>query len=389
MDLSFSEEQNMLQESVSRLVRDHYSFQRRQQRLEDGEDLWLRFAELGWLAVPFGEDQGGIGGSAVDVGIVMEGIGRALAVEPYLPHMLASQLLARLAPEPLRDRYLSPALSGDCRLALAFIEAGGRYCPWFCATSASESRGGYQINGAKDLVPGGQSADAYLVIARSHGDTRDRHGLSLFLVEREHPGLQVRRLRTNDAAGAVQLTFENLRLGAGARLGDADQVWPELEHTLDLGAVYQAWEAVGAMAALSEVTLDYLKTRKQFGRPLGANQALQHRMVDLFIAVEEARSSALCAALAMDTDDADERRRNVSLSKIAVDRCARLVGQEAVQLHGAMGVTDELSVGHYFKRLTAIIASFGDSEWHARRIHRLDTASLSSSSQPARSQSWN
>lgn len=390
MDLNFSEEQNMLKDSVARWVRDQYSFQHRQQRLADGDaDLWPSFAELGWLAIPFSEDQGGIGGGAVDVGIVMEGLGRALAVEPYLPHLLACQLLARLAPAPLKERYLPAALSGECRLALAFIEAGGRYCPWFCATTASEKEGGYIIDGGKDWVPGGQHADVYLVIARTTGDVRDSDGLSLFLVDREHPNLRVRSVRSNDAIGAAQLRFEGIELNADARLGDADNIWPELEHTLDLGVVYQCWEAVGAMAALCDETLEYLKTRKQFGRPLAANQALQHRMVDVFIAVEEARSSALRAALAMDTDDTDERRRNVSLSKIAVDRCARLVGQEAVQLHGAMGVTDELSVGHYFKRLTAITATFGDSEWHARRVHRLDTADLSSASQPARSESWN
>lgn len=374
MDLNFSDEQNMLSESVARFVRDQYPFSRRQRRLagDDGEDLWQRFAELGWLAIPFAEEDGGIGGSAVDVGIVMEGIGRALALEPYLPNLLATQLLVRLASVATRERYLPAVLTGERRMALAFIERGRRYQPAYCSTTARAEGADYIITGHKSLVLGGQYADDYLVIARTDGQPADRHGLSLFLVERDHPGLQVRRYRTNDGLGAVDLTFEDLKVSGQARLGEPHEALPELERTLDIGVAYQAWEAVGAMAALCDATLEYLKTRKQFGKPLGDNQALQHRMVDMFIAVEEARSSALHGTLMVDAEDADERQRCLSLTKIAVDRCARLVGQEAVQLHGAMGVTDELSVGHYFKRLTAIAATFGDSDWHARRVHGLD-----------------
>ncbi|WP_416390891.1 acyl-CoA dehydrogenase [Alloalcanivorax xenomutans] len=377
MDLNYSEEQNMLRESVARFVRDRYDFGQRQQRLSAGEGaaFWPRFAELGWLAIPFSEDHGGIGGGTVEVGIVMEGLGRALALEPYLAHMVATQLLARMAKESVNARHLPAALAGESRLALAFSEAGGRYHPAFCATTASPKGDGYVIQGSKNVVLGGQHADLYLVVARSAGQTRDEQGLTFFLLERDHPALRVREYQTNDGTGAADLTFDQLEVNGEARIGELHGAFAELEWALDLGVAYQGWEAVGAMSALSDATLEYLNTRKQFGKPLGANQALTHRMVDLFIAVEESRSSVLRAALAMDGESPDQRRRNLSLSKIAVDRCARFVGQTAVQLHGAMGVTNELPVGHYFKRLTAITATFGDSEWHARRIHRLDGAS--------------
>lgn len=376
MDLNYSDEQNMLRDSVDRVMRDVYSFTERQQRLEAGlgasAENWSRFAELGWLSIPFSENVGGLGGSAVDAGIILEGMGGALATDSYLPAVLAGRLIAELGTSGQQERYLTPLLDGQIRLALAFIEPQARYDLTNCATSAVSTSSGYVVDGHKSLVFGGQGAEAYVVVVRTHGSQCDEEGLSFLIIERDNQNLQVRPYKTNDGLGATDLLFAGLEVGKDALLGEEDKALPALERVADFGIAGLAAEAVGVMSALCDMTQDYLGTRKQFGQPLASNQALQHRVVDMFIALEEARSSALYGALMTEDADAAARKRALSLTKIEINRTARLVGQEAVQLHGAMGVTDELPVGHYFKRLTAIAATFGDSDWHTTRIRRMD-----------------
>ncbi|MEN2977527.1 acyl-CoA dehydrogenase (plasmid) [Tistrella bauzanensis] len=392
MDLNYSAEQDMLRESVERFMRDVYAFTTRQKLLKqawnDGAGAaearaahagphWRRFAELGWLAVPFTEDDGGIGGGPVDFGIVMEGIGRGLAIEPVLPTVLAARLVAELGTADQKASWLTPALEGRKRLALAFAERQSRYDLTDCATTATASGAtasddGWVLDGAKAVVLGGHAADGFVVVARSAGARRDADGISLFLVDADAAGLSVRAYRTNDGTGAADISLRQVAVPASALLGRAGQGAGDLERAVDFAIAAVASEAVGVMAALCEQTLEYLKTRRQFGRPLGDNQVLQHRMVDMVIATEEARSAALHGALMMAVDDPRARARALSLTKIEIGRTATRVGQEAVQLHGAMGVTEELAIGHYFKRLTAIAASFGDIDWHTRRVARID-----------------
>lgn len=376
MDLNYNEEQHMLRESVERFVRRHYAFPDRQKRLvESGgcsPEIWQQMAELGWLMIPLPEEDGGIGGSVVDTAIVMEGLGRALALEPYLPAVLASALIARVGTDEQKARYLGPLAEGQLKMAVAFTEPQARYELDDCMTRLEDQGDGLLLDGGKSLVLGGQHADMTVVVARSSGDQKSSDGLSLVLVDRKLPGIELRDYQTNDGTGAVDMRFNRVRLPENSLLGTRGEALPEIEYMLDLAIACVASEAVGAISALCEATLEYLRTRSQFGKPLGANQALQHRMVDMVIAQEEARSIALYGAMMMEEPDPVVRKRALSLTKIEIARTARLVAQEAVQLHGAMGVTEELSVAHYFKRLTAINAIYGDSDWHHHRIVQCD-----------------
>lgn len=376
MDLNYSEEQQMLRESVERFVGKHYAFPDRQKRLNEGrgcsEELWQQMVNLGWLTIPLAEEGGGIGGSAVDTGIVMEGLGQALALEPYLPTVLATDLISRLGTDEQKANYLGPLAEGQLRMAVAFSEPQSRYQLNDCATSLAFEADGMVLQGNKSLVLGGQHADVTVVVARSSGSQQAPDGLSLVLVDATLPGVKRRDYQTNDGTGATDIHFDAVRLPANTLLGSQGQALPDIEYMLDLAISCVASEAVGAISALCQATLEFLQTRKQFGKPLGSNQALQHRMVDMFVAQEEARSIALYGAMMMDEPERQARKRALSLTKVEIARTARHVAQEAVQLHGAMGVTDELSVGHYFKRLTTINATFGDSDWHLHRIAQCD-----------------
>ncbi|GGC72622.1 acyl-CoA dehydrogenase family protein [Chelatococcus reniformis] len=387
MDLEYSTEQSLLRDSVERFVRDDYAFQARQKILANGgfsAPHWTTFAELGWLGIPFAEEDGGFGGSAVDLAVIMEGVGRGLVLEPFLPTIMAGGLIAAAASSAQKQAWLTPLIAGECKLAVAFAEPQSRYDLADCTTRAAATGAGWRLEGRKCVVVGGKIADAFIVVARTSGDRRDRTGLSLFLVPADADGLTVRRYDTNDGQGAADLELAGVALGPDALLGPDGAALDPLERAVDGATAAVAAEAVGAMAALCDATLAYLKVRKQFGKPLGSNQALQHRMVDMVIALEEARSAALAASLSMTEDDAAARSRAISLAKIEIGRTATKVGQEAVQLHGAMGVTDELDVGHYFKRLTIIATSFGNADWHIRRVAALDAATRRSApEQPA------
>jgi len=376
MDLNYSDEQTMLRESVDRFVREEYSFQRRQQLLatEAGysEELWRQYAELGWLSMPFSEEDGGVGGSAVDVAIIMEGVGRGLILEPYLPSIMAGRLIAALGSSSQKANYLAPLMEGRIKLALAFAEPQSRYDLRDCGTIAKAHGAGFSINGRKSVVIGGHAADIFVVLARTGGSPTDKEGLSLFLLDRKDRGLEIRPYRTNDGTGAAELVLREVVVEQDRLLGGSGIAFEALEEVVDFGIACIAAEATGIMDALCAATLDYLKTRKQFGKTLGDNQALQHRMADMVIATEEARSSALYGALMMNERDGSARLRALSLAKIEIGRTGTKVGQEAVQLHGAMGMTEELAVGHFFKRLTAIGATFGDAGWHTYRVSSLD-----------------
>jgi alkylation response protein AidB-like acyl-CoA dehydrogenase len=372
MDLQYSSEQNQLREIVERFVRDEYDFTRRRKlaATEPGhdEECWKRYAEYGWLSAQFTEEDGGIGGDAVDTGIIMEGVGRGLLLEPYLANVvLAGGVLSALGSHAQKTEWLQPMMAGKCKLALAYAESEARYELTHCATRITQAGNQLLLSGKKDLVHGGGVADAFVVIARTAGNVDDAQGLTALVVPAGAQGISVRRYATHDGTRAADLTFDAVAVSASNVLGVEGQALPTLEHVIDQAIAAVASEAVGAMAVLVDMTLEYLKTREQFGRPIGANQALQHRMVDMYIALDEARSMALYGALMLTEPDPNLRRRALSATKIEIDRTARVVGQEAVQLHGAMGVTEELAVGHYFKRLSMIGVSFGDLNWHLRR----------------------
>lgn len=372
MDLQYTPEQTQLRESVERFVREAYGFAHRRKLvtspLGHDEGCWRQYADFGWLAIPFREDEGGIGGDATDIGIVMEGVGRGLLLEPYLASVvLGGGMLSALGDAAQKAEWLQPMMAGERKLALAYAEPGSRYEICHCETTASAQPGGYRLDGSKTLVYGGPAADAFVVIARSAGAVGDSAGLSAFLVEAGTPGLTITPYATHDGQRAADLQLAGVSVSASRRLGGEGAAGEALERVIDQGIAALASEAVGAMAVLVDTTLEYLKTRQQFGRPIGSNQALQHRMVDMYIALDEARSMALYGALMLRDPDAAARRKALSATKIEIDRTARRVGQEAVQLHGAMGVTEELAVGHYFKRLSMIATTFGDSDWHVER----------------------
>ena len=376
MHFTLSEEQLALQDTLRRFMARDYAFERRRAvaRTEEGfsRETWSRFAELGLLTLPFPEEYGGLGGTDVDLMLVMEQFGRGLVLEPYLAAVVLAGGLVHYAGSPAQKRALLPAIGGGgLIMALAHYEPDVRYELSRVASSARADGGGYVLNGAKAVVVGGHVADTLLVSARTDGGERDEDGISLFLVDLGATGLTVRGYPTQDGARASEVTLENVRVTEEAMVGPKGGALAHIERAIDRATAALCAEAVGIMAALNEATLEFLKTRKQFGQPIGRFQALQHRMADMVIAAEQSRSMATLAAVRAGAQDAGARRRAVSAAKAYVGQSARSVGQAAVQLHGGMGVVDELIVSHYFKRLTMINAMFGDADHHLGRFSDL------------------
>lgn len=372
MDFSFTEEQTLLRNVVQRFVQDRYTFEARGRVIATDEGMsrgdWRQFAELGLLAAPFPEDYGGLGGSAIEVMIVMEEFGRGLVVEPYVQNVvLAGGLLLAGGTEDQKTANLPPLLGGERLFALAHSEAQARYDLADVAATARRDGGGFVLDGAKTVVPGAPWADNLIVSARTAGGGSDPRGISLFLVDREAPGLSVRDYATWDGGRAAEVLLEGVRVGADALLGPEGGALELIEEVGDRAIAALCAEAVGCMAALNADTGEYCRTRKQFGAPIGSFQAVQHRLVDMYIAQEQSLSLTYLATLKLDAPAA-ERRKAVSAAKVQVGQAGRFVGQQAVQLHGGMGMTEELRVGHYFRRLTAIDALFGDVDHHLRRF---------------------
>ena len=363
MDFNYTDEQNALRDTLSRFIAKDYPFEARRALAKSADgfsrDHWKQFADLGLLALPFPEDFGGMNGNAVDTMLVMEAFGRGLVLEPYLATVVVAGHLIRDAGSAAQKEALLPSIaSGELMLALAHYERGARYEVSRVDTAAKADGGGWTLSGAKGVVLGGGAADKLLVSAGTG------KGISLFLVDAKAPGVAVRSYMTQDGARAAEVRLDNVSVGADAIVGAQDGALPAIERALDYGIAALCAESVGIMAALDEATLEYLKTRKQFGQPIGRFQALQHRMVDMVIATEQARSMAMMAAVKADSPDAAGRRRAISAARAYIGQQARFVGQQAVQLHGGMGVVDELNVSHWFKRLTMINATFGDVDHH-------------------------
>ncbi len=373
MDFDYSDEQRLLDETVRRLIKDEYSFeQRKRYKAAPGgfsRELWARFAEMGLLGLPFAEAHGGFGGGAVETMIVMESFGRGLVLEPYLAAIILGGGLVDLAGNATQKSAILPALAeGKRLLAFAHGERPARYALSHVETQARREGGGYVLKGQKGVVLHGDAADTLIVSARTAGGPRDSKGISLFLVDRKTSGLGMRGYPTVDGLHAAEVTLDNVRLGAEALLGTEDAAFPVIERVVDRAIAALCAEAVGIMEVLNAITLDYLKTRKQFGVPIGSFQALQHRMVEMTIEHEQAKSMAVLAALSADNPDRGERRRVISGAKVQIGKSGRFVGEQAIQLHGGIGMTDEYSAGHYFKRLTMIDRSFGDVDHHLDRF---------------------
>jgi alkylation response protein AidB-like acyl-CoA dehydrogenase len=374
MDFDYTDEQNALRDSLEKWAAGEYAFEKRKATLAS-PDAWKRnwttFAELGLLAAPLPEDFGGLGGGPLDVAVVMEEFGKALVVEPYVPAVvIAGQALAQAATQAQKEQHLPAIASGERIFAFAQAEPKSRWSLHDVSTSAAKDGVGFKLTGQKAVVIGAPQADHLLVSARTSGAQRDAKGVSLFIVPKTAKGVSTRDYPTMDDTLASEIYLENVAVGAEALLGDADNALPLIESLVDhANAAYQH-EAVGCLRMMHALTLEYAKTRKQFGRAIAEFQVLQHRMVDMFVATEESVSIALLATLKLDAG-ADERARAVASAKAFIGKASREVGENAVQIHGGMGVTDEMRVGHYFKRATMIDATFGNSDFHLKRYAAL------------------
>jgi len=379
MNFDLSEEQQLLGDSLKRYLTNEYSIDARAKIVASptgwSETVWAAFAEMGLLGVPFAEEYGGFGGTAVDVMLVMEALGEGLVVEPYWVNVaLAGRLIARAASEEQRKQILPALIQGKRRLAFAHGERSARYDLRHVGARAKRSGSGYTIEGEKRAVLHGAAADTLIVSARTSGGDTDPAGISLFLVERAAAGLTLKDYRTIDELRAADVWLSGVTVPAEALLGAEGQALPLIEEAADYATALLCAEAVGAIRFANETTLEYLKTRRQFGVPIGSFQALQHRMVDMVISYEQARSMSCLACVKVDTAGAAERRRAVSAAKIKVADACRHVSQEAVQLHGGMGMTEELKVSHTFRRLTMISQTFGDADHHLERFAAADAA---------------
>jgi alkylation response protein AidB-like acyl-CoA dehydrogenase len=367
MDFSLAEERRLLQDTIKRYLGREYAFEQRRKRLAAApgmsRDVWKQLAELGVLGIGIREDDGGMGGDAFDTMIVMEALGRALVVEPYLSTVvLGAGIVSDTGNEAQRAAWLPAIAAGERLLAFAHGEAAARYDTGFVETSAVRHGSGWKLDGAKAVVLDADSADALIVSARTSGV------ISLFIVEPKARGVSLRAYPTQDARRAAEVRLDGVVVGDDMRLAAEGQALAAIERALDRANAALCAEAVGIVEALNEATLEYLKTRKQFGQPIGRFQALQHRMADMTIKAVEARSMAILAASAMAGADAHERARRVASAKAFVGQAARFVGQQAIQLHGAIGMTDELVVSHWFKRLAMIDMTFGDADHHLGRV---------------------
>jgi alkylation response protein AidB-like acyl-CoA dehydrogenase len=374
MNFDRTEEAQQLAASIARFVQRDYDFDRRRKIIGSPEgfsrDAWKTIAELGLTGLCLPVDHGGFGGGAVDAMPVMEAIGEALIVEPYVATVgLGAQLIARGGNEAQKDRILPAVAAGELTLAFAQTEADARYDLSHVAMVATRRDGGYVVEGEKRVVLHGEHADLLVTSARTSGMVGDDEGLSLFVVDRKTPGVAIHGYRTLDGMRAADVVFNEVRVGDDALVGDAGNALPLIEAVIDFATALICAEAVGAIRYANEATLEYLKTRQQFGVPIGSFQALQHRMVDLFIEYEQVQSMASLACAAVDTAaDGEARKRVVSAAKIRVADACRRVSQESVQLHGGMGMTDELKVSHTFRRLTMIAQQFGDADHHLKRF---------------------
>ena len=372
MNFDFTEEQQMVRDSIARFVQDDYDWDTRKSIVASEKGLspdnWKLFAELGWLSIPFAEEHGGFGGNIVDLSVVMEELGKGLVVEPYFPTVvLFGGLIARAGNDAQRAEWLPRVIGGDVLGGFAYVERQSSFALHDCLTTATASGDGYVLNGEKVVVFNGEQADHLVVLARTSGEQSDRTGLSLFIVEASAAGIDKMNYPMMDGQRVANVTFKDVALPADALLGEEGQALALVEALVDEAIIALASEAVGIMGVLNTKTLEYAKTREQFGVAIGSYQALQHRMVDTMMAYEQCKS-LLFKALCEYKQDPAMAAETIHALKVLIDRNAKHVFGEAIQIHGGMGMTDELDIGHYAKRLMMINTTFGDANFHRNRF---------------------
>jgi alkylation response protein AidB-like acyl-CoA dehydrogenase len=375
MDFSFTEEQNLLRDALAAFLADTYDFDKRRAAVASAAgwrpEIWRALAEdLGILGASFAEDLGGLGGGPTEVMVVMEELGKALVVEPYLGTVVIGGGFLKRAGGPAAQDMIGRIIEGKATLAFAWAEPQGRYCLHDLAVTARKDGSGFVLNGQKAVVVGAPFASHLIVTARTGGARRDESGVSVFLVDKSAKGVVTRDYPTVDGQRASEIVFENVVVGSDALLGPEGQAAPLVSEVVDEALAAVCAEACGVLRKLHEGTLEYTRQRKQFGAPIASFQVLQHRMVDMFIQVEQAVSMTYMAHIKLD-EPAAERAKAVSAAKVQIGRACRFVGQNAIQLHGGMGMTDEMAIGHYFKRATMIEGLFGSVDHHLARYEDL------------------
>ena len=375
MDFTFNEEQSLIQDQVDQFVQKEYDWETRQSlsnsELGFGEDNWKKFAELGWLGISVSEDSGGFGGSAIESMLIMEAFGKGLVVEPFLETVImAGGLIDDYGSNQQKSSFLEPAIAGEMHLALAYAEPQSRFNLSDVVTEAKADGDNFIINGYKSVVMNGPSADQIIVSARTSGTQLDENGISLFIIDANASGLDKTNYKTVDGRRASDLTFENVSVSKENLIGDQDKGFEILDSAIDKAILAISAEAVGAMEVLYKTTVEYTKTREQFGTAIGKFQVLQHRMVDMFMEYEQCKSLLYMATMKHE-EKAEDAKKAISGLKYQVGKAGKFIGQQAVQLHGGMGVTDELNVGHYFKRLTTVGTIFGNTDYHLKKYTSL------------------
>jgi alkylation response protein AidB-like acyl-CoA dehydrogenase len=376
MSFAFNDDQKLLAESADRFVLDDYAFETRRKNMAmDGgfsRDIWAQFADLGWLALPIPEAHGGLGGSTVDTAVLLECLGRGLVVEPYHSTVvIGAGTVAAAGNDAQKGEILAAVAEGKMLLGFAHIEPRARFTLNHVETTATKDGAGYVLNGEKAIVYNAETADKLIISARTAGATTDMDGVTLFLVDRDANGVELRSYPTIDGLRASEILLTNVKVGAEAVLGDVDGAMPVIESVVDRACILMCAEAAGAMDSAVKLTVEYMKGRVQFGKPIGEFQVLQHRAVEMLGAKDFSRALTYRAAGVVDVANVHERARAVSAAKVEMGKAGKKIGQDGVQLHGGMGMTDDMAVGHYFKRLTMIDMLFGNTDHHMRRFARL------------------
>lgn len=372
MNFSLNEVQVILADSVEKFIVNDYDFKTRQKYAASktgySREVWQMFAELGWTAVPFSADDGGFDGGPVDIMVLMQCFGRGLIVEPYLANIvLAGGILQRAASNNQKQQWLQPIIAGELQATLAFAEPQGRYEVADITTVAEADGDGWIVSGTKSYVLNGGNAELLIVPARTAGEQADKNGISLFAIATDSNGVSIRDYETFDGQRAAEIILSDVSVGGDSLIGDPGGAYAALQQTVADATLAVCAEAVGIMRVLTDKTIEYSKNRTQFGVPIGSFQALQHRMVEMYTACEQSQSLLLWAVMTV-ADGGDGAASAINSIKYQIGTAGKLVAEEAVQIHGGMGVTWELDVAHYFKRLTAIGLIFGNADWHLDKL---------------------
>ncbi|MBV45239.1 MAG: pimeloyl-CoA dehydrogenase small subunit [Rhodobiaceae bacterium] len=370
MDFSFSEEQTLLRNTIQSFIQDNYDFDKRTEIVKSEEGMkiknWKLFSDLGLLGLPFSEDDGGLGFGPIELMIVVEEFGKGLVVEPYIQTIVTCGGFLKRASEKQRSKYIPKIISGEDIWAFAYAEPQGRYNLNDLTTKASKEGDNYILNGYKCVVSAAPWSKKLIVSARTSGDQRDEEGISLFILDKDSSGISLRDYPTVDGSRASEIILEDVKVSSENLIGEEGKASELIEQVVDESIAAVCAEAIGAMSVLNETTVEYCKTRKQFGQPIGKFQVLQHRMVDMFMQYEQSVSMTYMVNLKLH-EEYSERRKAASGAKVQICKAAKFIGQSAIQLHGGMGMTDELNVGHYFKRLSMIENLFGNIDHHLKK----------------------